>query len=147
MVVSVLHHTRRAGYTEVLKPGSDQHVLQVKRGAAAWRQNVAAWRKFAGAHRDICLQVSYEQLHEAPEACLESAFRFLGVNADASIVQQCIEEASFKKLSGREPGQEEKTSFFRKGIVGDWKNHLDVADTAIFMREAGALLKSLGYPV
>ena len=39
----------------------------------------------------------------------------------AEIVQQAVEIFSFEKLAKRQPGEEDKTSFFRKGIVKDWE--------------------------
>ena len=54
--------------------------------------------------------------------------------------------ASFKKLSkGRTRGQEDPTSFFRKGIAGDWRNVFTEQDKVLFKKEAGDLLIRLGY--
>ena len=54
--------------------------------------------------------------------------------------------ASFEKLSkGRTRGQEDPTSFFRKGIAGDWRNVFTEEDKVLFKKEAGDLLIKLGY--
>jgi hypothetical protein len=57
-----------------------------------------------------------------------------------------VEAASFERLSeGREQGQEDTSSFYRKGVAGDWKNHFTERDKRIFKKEAGELLIELGY--
>ena len=145
VVASALHHALRAGFKQVLTAGSEQHQRQVVQSARIWRDNVMAWRAFAATHPAVCHQVSYEQLQDEPAHALAGVYSFLGVSADAASVGASIEEASFRKLSGREAGQEDKKSFFRKGVVGDWKNHFDPRDRALFAREAGELLKDLGY--
>ncbi len=37
------------------------------------------------------------------------------------------------------------TSFYRKGVAGDWKNLFDERDKEIYKEEAGELLIRLGY--
>lgn len=145
VVVSAMHHALRAGFQEVLVPGTDQHLRQVVQSARIWSQNVKAWRTFALEQPSLCHQITYEQLHQAPIETLSGALKFLGVTADDAAVSAIIEEASFMKLSGREQGDEDKASFFRKGVVGDWRNHFDKRDIALFMREAGSLMRDLGY--
>ena len=46
---------------------------------------------------------------------------------------------------GRERGQEDTRSHFRKGIVGDWVNHFDIAAWRACDEIAGTLLEQLGY--
>lgn len=145
VVASALHHALRAGYNEVLTQESEQHVKQIRQSARIWSQNVVAWRTFAAAHPAQCHQVSYEQLQQSPEKALAGVFAFLGADADEANLKTSIDAASFKKLSGREAGQEDKGSFFRKGVVGDWQNHFNGQDLALFMREAGGLMRELGY--
>jgi hypothetical protein len=61
-------------------------------------------------------------------------------------VESCVGSASFEKLSrGRERGQEDPSSFYRKGVAGDWKNHFSKEDRRVFKEEAGELLIRLGY--
>jgi len=61
-------------------------------------------------------------------------------------VRRCVSSASFEKLSrGRSRGQEDPTSFFRKGVAGEWRNVFTEEDGKIFEEEAGELLVRLGY--
>ena len=46
---------------------------------------------------------------------------------------------------GRERGQEDAGSFFRKGVAGDWRAAFTDRDKRIFKEEAGDLLVALGY--
>jgi hypothetical protein len=53
---------------------------------------------------------------------------------------------SFEKLSGgREPGQEDVKSHYRKGVHGDWRNHFTPAITRRFKALYGDLLVVGGY--
>ena len=91
-------------------------------------------------------EVRYEDLLERPEEELRRLLEFLGAGANEEIVRRCVNSASFEKLSrGRKRGQEDPSSFFRKGVAGDWKNVFTEEDKRIFKKEAGELLIKLGY--
>jgi Sulfotransferase family len=91
-------------------------------------------------------EVRYEDLLERPNEEVGRLLGFLGVDARESVVDGCVGSASFEKLSkGRERGQEDPSSFYRKGIAGDWRNHFTKEDRRIFKEEAGELLIRLGY--
>jgi hypothetical protein len=71
---------------------------------------------------------------------------FLGADSDEEVASGCVEAASFEQLSGgRTQGEEASSSFYRKGIAGDWKNHFSEEDRRVFKEEAGELLIRLGY--
>ena len=52
---------------------------------------------------------------------------------------------SFEQQSGRKPGQESKTNFMRKGIIGDWRNQFSPEACKVFNHFAGNELVLLGY--
>ena len=68
-------------------------------------------------------EIRYEDYKQDPHAEIERLLRFLNLAADAHCVGTCVASADFKRHSGREAGHED-ASFFRKGVVGDWQNHL-----------------------
>lgn len=113
-----------------------------------WVWNIKAARQGANAVPGRYLEIRYEALHTHPEEEMKKVLDFLGVDADDESIRTCLEKASFHVLSGgREPGREDAESFYRKGVVGDWKNMFDDDAERRFNHVAGNLLETLGYDV
>ncbi|MEW6667467.1 MAG: sulfotransferase [Thermodesulfobacteriota bacterium] len=114
--------------------------------AQAWDQKIRKARAFGRENPRRYLEFRYEDLHQEPEVALGRILSFLEVDASPESVARCLEAGSFQRVSkGRNRGEEDRGSFFRKGIVGDWRNHFDEAGLRVFMRHAGSLLRDLGY--
>jgi hypothetical protein len=95
---------------------------------------------------DRYTEVRYEDLLEHPNEEVERLLGFLRVDTDETLVEHCVSSASFEKLSkGRQRGQEDPSSFYRKGVAGDWKYLFDERDKEVYKEEAGQLLIRLGY--
>jgi len=60
-------------------------------------------------------------------------------------LQKVVESHSFESQSNRQPGEEDVSSFIRKGISGDWVNAFNQESREIFHYHCGAELKLLGY--
>ncbi|KAL0896649.1 hypothetical protein Bca101_080610 [Brassica carinata] len=79
--------------------------------------------------RDRVLFVTYEDLKGKPEENVKRIADFVGCE---TMVEKVVEECSFENLrnTSKERGEGVHWSgtkydmFFRKGVVGDWKNHL-----------------------
>lgn len=70
-------------------------------------------------------EVRYEDLLENEETIVARLLGFLDVDASPAAIAQCRDAGSFKRLSGgRERGEEDQSNFFRKGVAGDWRQHL-----------------------
>lgn len=96
------------------------------------------------------MEIRYEDLLIDPGAQLARVLHFLSPDIDTSreIIDSCNELASFRALSGgREAGDEDSESFFRKGVAGDWKQHFDEKCKSAFVDRGGHLLRKLGYEV
>jgi hypothetical protein len=95
---------------------------------------------------DQVLIVRYENLKAEPVETLRGIFNFLKVNSRDAHVKRCLHLNSFEKISGgRQPGVADPNSFYRKGIIGDWRNHFDAENIIIFKKIAGETLISAGY--
>ena len=92
------------------------------------------------------LLIRYEDLLADPQTHSARLLNFIG--ADGAETDRCVERASFRALSGgREEGEEDRASFFRKGIAGDWVNWLSAEQTARIVDQASNLMTEFGYAV
>jgi hypothetical protein len=114
--------------------------------ARIWASELATAQEFTDGHPDRIRQIRYEDLVTNTERILAGIFEFLGVEASNTVLVHCRAEASFAKLSsGRSPGEENRSSFFRKGVPGDWRNHLSDEANERFRDQAGTWLDRFGY--
>ncbi len=61
-------------------------------------------------------------------------------------LEEVAEKLSFKRMAGgRKKGEENIKSHYRKGVHGDWKNHLNDGHIAYFKTHYNDLLIKLGY--
>ena len=105
-----------------------------------WSEFITSW-----IDKDVAF-IRYENLLKEPVKELSTAiFKVFKIEPDENKLQMIIEKYSFKNLAGRNPGEENKQSFIRKGIAGDWKNHFSQESKEIFGYYAGNELIQLGY--
>jgi len=114
--------------------------------AKHWVPYITQARTFGAEYPELYHEVRYEELHATPHEQVRAMLAFLGVDASDESVEACIDAGSFNKLAnGRDRGEADPQSFFRKGVVGDWREHFDADCEATFMRTGGVMLKELGY--
>lgn len=89
----------------------------------------AYYRGYAAVqdYRQVFL-VRYEDLQMRFSATLAEVFGFLEVPSNAGMIADSYRENSFLARTGRMPGDEVRSAHRRKGIMGDWRNHLDDAE-------------------
>jgi len=119
----------------------------LRRAAEGWASRVATTIEAGPSlFGDNYKEVRYEDLLERPHQEMTELARFLGVETREDFIEQAVNSASFETLSkGRERGEEDATSFFRKGVAGDWRNVFTVRDRELYKEVAGDLLVRLGY--
>jgi hypothetical protein len=130
--------------------GTDEEIFSeesIRETAQYWRSRVGkATEDGPTLLGSNYIEVRYEDLLERPHEEVSGLFGFLGADTSHKVVEHCVRSASFEKLSkGRERGEEDVDSFYRKGVAGDWKNYFTERDKQIFKEEAGELLIRLGY--
>ncbi len=89
-----------------------------------WVKPIAAARKsFAALTPERWKIVSYEAHKADPASVLAECFAFLGVDGGHEISLRIAEASDFRAMTGRRAGEEVR-EFYRKGIAGDWVNHM-----------------------
>ncbi len=111
-----------------------------------WLPYIQNAQQFGQQYPQQYHELRYEDLHTDPINQTRAMLTFLGMDDSEDAVEKCLEAGSFKKLTeGRTRGEEDKASFFRKGVIGDWQNHFDDSNIATYQAAAGNLPKKLGY--
>ncbi len=111
-----------------------------------WMPYVTTWLAFGSQRPECYYELRYEDLLREPDHEIAGLLQFLGVDTSRSALDACLEAGAFARLAGgRDNGDEDRSSFFRKGIAGDWRNHFDDAALAVFNARAGKLMHVLGY--
>lgn len=107
----------------------------------SWDQFVSRWHGHEGA-----VHVRYEDLRrDTPGELGRLARELTGRELPEGVASAVAEEFSFERQAGRRIGEENKGSFMRKGIIGDWRNQFGPEAREVFDRHAGDALVSLGY--
>jgi hypothetical protein len=114
--------------------------------AQEWVCEIREARSFEQTHPDHYLELRYEDLHLNFDLSVQRMLKFLDVDASGPMIEQCRNAGAFSRFSqNRQPGEEDRVSFFRKGVAGDWKNYYDQSCLDTFMQYGGGLLRELGY--
>jgi hypothetical protein len=93
-----------------------------------------------------CMYVTYEHMRAATAPVAAALFRFLGVAAGVDLVAECVARTSFAALSGgRAPGEVQSGSFFRKGVVGDWRSTFTPEMNALILDKLGWMYPRFGW--
>jgi hypothetical protein len=144
--VSAWFHNKRVSPKELARDFASLDEF-IEPAARFWATAVAECMAWCETQTTRCMLVRYEDLATRPGEVLRQLFRFLGVATSDEIVAHCIEAGAFNKLTGGRPaGREDPTSLFRRGLPGDWRNHLSGNDNARYLAIAGDLSARLGYP-
>lgn len=101
---------------------------QLRQIMGSWSDHVQSWTEQTEIPVHV---VRYEDLIEDSFLYFKEAIQFIGIKKSDDQIKKAILKSDFNILSKqeKESGFKEKMikskSFFRKGLVGDWENHLN----------------------
>src|SRR3989344_195444 len=108
--------------------------------ALEWSKHYQGWERIASHH------ITYENLSTNTAQVVKGILNYAGEPASDPLVNEAVETFSFKRLSGREKGQENRQSIdFRKGVIGDYKNYFSKLEHFIFIAICGKEMQKAGY--
>ena len=107
-----------------------------------WADHVNDW---ACGRPDVAL-TRYEDLLTDTATTIATAAETLQLRErDMERAEATAALHAFAAKSARKPGEEDRSSFLRKGIAGDWKNHFTSEAARLFDEVAGDALLKAGY--
>ncbi|XP_055997942.1 uncharacterized protein LOC125647317 [Ostrea edulis] len=136
MAVSFYHHCSNLS---IKFPGSFLQFMDFFMGKhgpmyhCAWPSYVSAWENYIKDHTDHPVHcIMYEELHQDAIGEIQRLAAFLDKPCDDELAEQIAEKCSFQNLKNatsniKEEGMKRSANLYRKGKVGDWKNHFTVA--------------------
>jgi hypothetical protein len=130
-------------------PGEDEAAEMgafIRNALPSLAEGARAMIALAQSNPGDCMTLTYETLNRTAAPTVAELFRFLGVSDAGDVVAECLARASFATMTGgRPPGVEQKESFFRKGVVGDWTSTLTPEMNAMVLRELGWMFPHFGW--
>jgi Sulfotransferase domain len=133
----------KEGYIE---PGQlFKNVKFLKTMLREWLKSNEDINRAASEYPTQFLIVRYEDLHNDFQNQAERIFTFLDVDASQEIIDYVYSSSRFETKAGRAPGVEDKSSFFRKGIVGDHHNHFTEEQIRFSRDRLGDTVGKFGY--
>ena len=129
-------HPTRSPWADFVRPFTSPHAPNF-----SWVDFVRRWHG-----RKDAIHVRYEDLRRDTAGELRRiVLKLTGEQLSPPAAGAIAEEFSFVRQAGRQPGEENKRSFLRKGVVGDWRTHFSPEARETFDRYAGDELILLGY--
>jgi hypothetical protein len=118
-------------------------------------QRLGTWSHHVQSWVDACdlktYVLRYEDMQANPVASFDLAFRFLGLPDRPEKLTRAIADCRFEKLAAQEEmnGFRERPAktarFFRKGMVGDWRNTLTKEQAFRVVRDHETVMRRFGY--
>ncbi|PID54816.1 MAG: hypothetical protein CR978_01085 [Gammaproteobacteria bacterium] len=118
-----------------------------KSKASAWASVVGAFhtngqRMFGDSYEVL----RYEDLLANPRDSLYRVFSSVQLDASDENIERVVQQTSFQKITkGRKAGQQDSSSFYRKGVAGDWKNYLADSEWQASFSSCLTLMSEFGY--
>ena len=94
----------------------------------------------------LSVVMRYEDVVADNQRFLTEMFGHLDVDMPANALEQIVDRFAFKRMTGgRDPGEVDPNSHYRKGVAGDWENHFTPSLAEYFRETTGDAPTALGY--
>lgn len=147
MIVSRLHHARRAGlFPSVASAPAEMRSQLVDAYIDDWARSISAVQAFRKSHAAALSEVRYEDLLAEPSSEVERIFRSLGIDLDEAERDRIVAASDFEQMSsGVARGANDPGSFFRSGIAGEYHDVLTAAEQERVLDRLGSLMRLYQY--
>jgi aryl sulfotransferase len=127
---------------------TDRLSNQLRQRLLTWSGHVRSWTKESGLP---VLVLRYEDMSCQPVETFSSAVSFIGLKSTPMEIRTALDLCDFARLKKQEEekGFSEKNarsaSFFRKGLVGDWRNVLSDEQVNRIVQTHAEIMEQYGY--
>lgn len=144
VAISAWSHRRRIGEAAAGDPErvSDWFLTDT---AGHWRTQLELADAARAQAPDRTHDIRYEDLIDDFETAVAALLGFFDVARDPTLIEALRAQTSFAALAGRRPGTVDETSYFRKGVAGDWRTVLSPDQVALVSGLCGDHLAAHGY--
>jgi hypothetical protein len=137
----------REGYRPELPPFPDMSIdeildWEITKLGRVYGDLLPRW---AGVAHDNIFKIRYEELLTDTFSCLLRLAEFLHVDIDEETVRGIARAHQFQHHTDRMPGEEEKSSQRRKGIIGDFRDQFSPGQQERLDTLLRPALKCMGY--
>jgi hypothetical protein len=117
-----------------------------------WHEHVQAWD--ANPYQAEKIVIKYEDLKQDPLTVLTQFCDFAQIERDQTFLRQVIDQTEFAKLQAKERDGRiffanqiwpTNKNFFRRGIVGSYKDEMPQDVLEVFLQDASPMLSQMGY--
>ena len=121
---------------------------QLRQKLFSWSGHVKSWTE--NTEIDVCM-IRYEDMKQDPFPTFKRAVDFAGLSFDAEDIEKAIQMSEFEKLrtQEKENGFYEKSpvseTFFRKGIIGSWREELKSDQVRRIIQDHKEVMHQFGY--
>lgn len=121
---------------------------QLRQRLLTWSHHVTSWVDEPGLR---VLVVRYEDMRADPISGFTEVIRFCGLDTDPERIAKAVDFSRFERVKSQEEehGFGEKMpraeSFFRKGVVGSWREGLSEEQAAQLVAQHGDVMRRFGY--
>ncbi len=100
---------------------------------------------FNNRYSNNSMLIKYEDMLVDTRKEFKNILDFYEINISDDVVDTIVEKHRFINSTNRSPGEQDVSSFNRKGIAGDWKNYFSASHVEKFKNIAGQFLIDTGY--
>ncbi|XP_048732753.2 sulfotransferase 1C4-like isoform X2 [Ostrea edulis] len=110
-----------------------------------WYEYTTDWEKERNKKKTNYLCLYYEEMNKNPFATVKSIAKHLGIPCSETFAEEIVHKCKLENMrsankdkyddrnqTGANPDMHDPDKMYRKGEVGDWKNHFTVAQNEEF---------------
>jgi len=146
-VLEQINGTIEAGAdNDVIRKILSSSAVKLRPVIEKWVQTEVGFLRLGTSNPRSCLRVFYADLLLNFTSTARAMFHFLDLDPDDTFIYAIQKKTTFARLSGgRRAGTEDRRSFYRKGVAGDYRIYLDEDAQRALWGVAAPFAEGLGY--